>query len=344
MTLHLLRTLANASNDVTAELVADAVMLMTKTMPYLVPDALKLLDTRLVRKESTIETRIHDETHLFGPNQKGAFVSGRDELIKSQTCGPTKEPAPGQGDRTTPRPLKERFASVDLTAPPDPASSKASGVTWPATGTAILPSTQQGNRMAQVDIKVIQIADIIGPPERSPFAALVEIGDFTICNSKIMKTAIDFKWQRVRWWVYTVFIYYTASLLVASYAMIGAAWAEQNTADGSLSDAASSGSKPAFILVIVLEVLLFVLEMAQLRAGKLQKWLSFWNVADFASIVFLLTAASGHLVEHQWHDEKRFVALLLNIAGSVGLALKWTGLLSYFDCFQCKSSVCPSGT
>eukprot|EP01046_Picozoa_sp_COSAG06_P024512 COSAG06_NODE_2001_length_7869_cov_25.334363_2_plen_1036_part_00 len=82
MTLHLLRTLANASNDVTAELVADAVMLMTKTMPYLVPDALKLLDTRLVRKESTIETRIHDETHLFGPNQKGAFVSGRDELIK----------------------------------------------------------------------------------------------------------------------------------------------------------------------------------------------------------------------------------------------------------------------
>jgi len=293
MALHFLGTLNTSMNFVTAELIADALALMAERMPHLVPDALKLLDDRLVRTETTIETLIH--------TQRDAFVSGRDELIY-----------------------------------------KASGEIWgtdPA-GNSILPSKQQGSRTAQVDIKVIQIANLIGPSDCSPFAAIVEKCGFTVCESKIMKAAIDFKWQRIRWWVCADLAYYMISLFVASATMFDSAWTAQGVADGSFSDAGIYTSKTLFVVMVILEALLLVLEILEMVVHR-HRWLNTYNIINVASILLLLTPAAVYLVAHELHAGdiawQHFSTMLLENFGSVGLGLKWLGLLGYLDSFQCKS-------
>jgi hypothetical protein len=328
MVLHLLGTLNKSMNFVTAELVADAMSLMAYKMPYLVADALKLLDDRLVQTEFTIETRIR--------TQSEAFVIGRDELVDRYTSGPGDQP----NDHAI-----ERAASTDLTAG-GPTASRASGVDpWPASGTAILPvepPNQQGNRTAQVDIKVVQIANLIGPRDCSPFEAIVENCDFAVCESTIMKAAIDFKWQRIQWYVYAELGCFLVSLFVASVAMFDSAWTAHNVADGSLSDADSSTPKTLFVLMVVLEALLLVLEMVELIVHR-SKWLKLYNCINVASILLLLTPAAIYLVARELHAGdivwQRLSTALLQSAGSVGLGLKWLGLLGYLDSFQCKPPV-----
>jgi hypothetical protein len=307
MTLHLLKTLNTSLNHVTAELVKDVVSLMSYKMHYLVPEALKLLDDRLVRTESTIETRVH--------TQRDAFVSGRDELIDRQTCGP--------GDQPKPEAVKSALVETWGT---DPA------------GNSILPSKQQGNRTAQVDIKVVQIANLIGPPEQSPFEAVVKKCDFAVCESKIMKAAIDFKWQRIRWWVCADLAYYTISLFVASAAMFDSAWTAHNVFDVEKS----ASSKTLFVVMIVLEALLLMLEMVQMIVHR-HRWLKLYNVINVASILLLLTSAAVYLAAHRLHIGdiawQRFSVMLMQNIGSMGLGLKWLGLLGYLDSFQGKSPV-----
>ena len=84
--------------------------------------------------------------------------------------------------------------------------------------------------------------------------------------------------------------------------------------------------------MIVFEIILFVLEMAQMTILGWQSWVNIYNGMNIASILLLLMAAAGYLVAEP-HVE------LLEIAGSVGLGLKWLGLLGYLDSFQCKSPV-----
>jgi hypothetical protein len=322
MVLHLLGALNTSMNCVTAALVVDAVRFMAYKMPHLVPVALKLLDDRLVRLESTIETLIH--------TQNGTFVSGRDELIGRQTT---------TGDQSKPEAVKPVASadSADLTAA-DVAAESASGEIWgtdPA-GNSILPSKQQGNRTAQVDIKVVQIANLIGPPEHSPFEAVVENCNFAVCESKIMKAAIDFKWQRIRWWVCADLAYYTISLVVASAAMLDSAWTAHNVFDVELS----ASSKTLFVVMIVLEALLLMLEMAQMIVHR-HRWMKLYNVINVASILLLLTPSTVYLAAHRLHIGdiawQRFSVTLMQNLGSMGLGLKWLGVLDYLDSFQCKS-------
>ena len=194
--------------------------------------------------------------------------------------------------------------------------------------------------MAQVDIKVIQIASFIGEPEKSPFAAVVATGDTTVCENKIMKAAIDFKWQRLRFWVFLELAYYTVSLFVASTAMIGFAWTTRNVAkaDGlnsttrtldTVVDDDDDDNTTMFCIVIVLEVLLLVYEMAQLYVLR-DLWFNLYNCMNIMSISLLLACACDSLTANE-------STVLLEHAGSAGLGLKWLGLLSYVDSFQCKS-------
>ena len=94
-----------------------------------------------------------------------------------------------------------------------------------------------------------------------------------------------------------------------------------------------------FVLMFVLEVFLFVLEMAQMRVLRWQKWLSLGNCTNIASILLLLMASLGYLVARELHVDnvawQNFSTVLLQNVGSVGLGLKWLGLLGLLDSFQC---------
>ena len=62
-----------------------------------------------------------------------------------------------------------------------------------AAGQPILPSTHSDKHTAPVDVFVVQVSDFVGPPATSPFAAIVDNCDFAVCQSKVMKAAVDFK-------------------------------------------------------------------------------------------------------------------------------------------------------
>jgi cytochrome c oxidase subunit IV len=189
---------------------------------------------------------------------------------------------------------------------------------------------------------VIQIANFIGPPDLSPFEAVVEKCDFAVCKSTIMKAAIDFKWQRIRWWVCADLACYTISLSVASAAMFGSAWTAHTVGDGSVRGHGAGTSKTAFELMIVLEALLLVLEILQAIVHR-RRWLKLQNYINTASILLLLIPAATHLVAHELHTGdiawQRFSTVLLKNLGSLGLGLKWAGLLGYLDSFQGMSPV-----
>ena len=80
-----------------------------------------------------------------------------------------------------------------------------------------------------------------------------------------MKAAVDFKWQRVRWWIMLELVIYVISLVVASSAMLVTAWEishpwEQYTA---------TSTDFLFVTVIALELCLLALEAAQIVSVKL---------------------------------------------------------------------------
>ncbi len=70
-------------------------------------------------------------------------------------------------------------------------------------------------------------------------------------------------------------------------------------------------------------------------------WLTLWNVIDLLSILLLLTTAAVYLVDHALLTDSaedaawRLLAnrVLQNI-GSIGVAVKWLGLLEYLASFQ----------
>ena len=70
-------------------------------------------------------------------------------------------------------------------------------------------------------------------------------------------------------------------------------------------------------------------------------WLTLWNVIDLLSILLLLTTAALYLVDHRLltHAAEdaswRLLAnQVLQNTGSIGVAVKWLGLLEYLASFQ----------
>ena len=70
-------------------------------------------------------------------------------------------------------------------------------------------------------------------------------------------------------------------------------------------------------------------------------WLTLWNVIDLLAILLLLTTAAVYLVDHALLTDAaedagwRLLAnKVLQITGSVGVAVKWLGLLEYLSTFR----------
>ena len=70
-------------------------------------------------------------------------------------------------------------------------------------------------------------------------------------------------------------------------------------------------------------------------------WLTLWNVIDLLAIVLLLTTAAVYLFDHALLTDaaedaawRLLATQVLQITSSVGVAVKWLGLLEYLSTFQ----------
>ena len=70
-------------------------------------------------------------------------------------------------------------------------------------------------------------------------------------------------------------------------------------------------------------------------------WLTLWNVIDLLAILLLLTTAAVYLFDHALFTDgaedaswRLLANRVLQITSSVGVAVKWLGLLEYISTFQ----------
>ena len=132
-------------------------------------------------------------------------------------------------------------------------------------GLPILPSTHPERRTAPVDIFVVQVSDFVGPPATSPFAAIVTNCGFSVCESKVMKAAVDFKWQRTSWWIKFDLTLYAISLVVASGAVLGTAWETSHPWE----QYAVTTTDSLIVSMVGLEMCLLAFEVAQIVSVSL---------------------------------------------------------------------------
>ena len=273
-------TLTTTLNDITASLVSDALSLMVLVMSHFVPRALSLLDQRLIRKENTIET------HIYTRNE--AFVSGRSRLYATEDKGPGSV-SPGW---TSSAPIV-RVASVPMMDDEHETTSGSGdrGARWGADPARpsehILPSEpvvkvgchSTKSRLAQVDIHIVQLKDLVGPPDTSAeglqwslMDAIEDQCDETVYESTIMKAAVDYKWRQTEWWVMLDLIIYLVSLVIASSAITLLAWEASNPweANGRLHQDFPHGKTTADAVVTamaMMELLRLMWECLQLVSG-----------------------------------------------------------------------------
>ena len=80
-----------------------------------------------------------------------------------------------------------------------------------------------------------------------------------------------------------------------------------------------------------------MLSVCDAQAVLRSDWLTLWNVIDLLLILLLLTTAAVYLVEHDGAEDAAWRLLanqVLQNIGSVGVAVKWLGLLEYLSSFQ----------
>ena len=132
-------------------------------------------------------------------------------------------------------------------------------------GQPILPSTHSEKHTAPVDLFVVQVSDFVGPPATSPFAAIVTNCGFSVCESKVMKAAVDFKWQRTSWWIKFDLTLYVMSLVVASGAVLGTAWETSHPWE----QYAVTTTDSLIVSMVGLEMCLLAFEVAQIVSVSL---------------------------------------------------------------------------
>jgi hypothetical protein len=134
-------------------------------------------------------------------------------------------------------------------------------------------------------------------------------------------------------------LYYVLSLLVASAAMISAAWTGSSDTRSSAANAAGSTPAPVSILfatMIVMELVLLGYESAQLWVLS-SEWGTVKNCIGLLSMLLLVTASVDFFADYQLQESWPTMAN----AGSIGLCLKWIGLLEFLGSFTCAHIIEP---
>jgi len=122
-----------------------------------------------------------------------------------------------------------------------------------------------------VDINIVQLKNIIGPPDTSEgnqwslMDAIEDECDETVYESTIMKAAVDFKWKQTESWVMLDLYIYFVSLMIAAFATIRLAWEASNPWEANelmneqgLLDHHGNTTDVLVTAMAVMELLLFI--------------------------------------------------------------------------------------
>jgi hypothetical protein len=283
--LHLMSALSSELNRVSAELIPDMLSLLSRTMPDVVAAALVILEERLLRTENTIWTRIDHRNSDEGRNW---YVSGRERLYVNQGATATAQQHAAR-DFTQQRAEKDENQATQQgpTAVEDGAFEETIEA-WPTTESstgAILPARRKsGNVVTQVDSKVLKMAGFIGPRAVtptgvqtdgiSPFADIAANCDASVFESLVMKAAVHYKWEQVKFAAYIDLVFYACSLFWASIALMLRSWEMGHP---------WLGRRPTthvlFGVVVCMETALLCWEIAQMIVQR-RGYVNLWNALD----------------------------------------------------------------
>ena len=194
------------------------------------------------------------------------------------------------------------------------------------------------------------LAHFLGEPELSPFHSIVHECSALVFESKLMRLAVQFKWETSVWPKMKLLIAgYGCALVLATAATLMSSrmggsepssderrllnivpkQSSEEQLGGSSGGTEFGGSQQTTITVLVaammgVECLSLCNELRQLVRMGLRAYFSPWNVLDSSSSILLLVGATAHFA-----DNTEGVC----IYGAFGVALKWLGFVDFLRCF-----------
>jgi WD40 repeat protein len=247
---------------------------------------------------------------------------------------------------------QEEVCGLETESLPLEADEKMSAVmsAVPAVWAGLLPGTESGKGTVLVASQVVMLAHFLGEPELSPFHSIVHECSALVFESKLMRLAVQFKWETSVWPKMKLLIAgYGCALVLATAATLMSSRmggsepssderrllnavpkkSSEEELGGSSGGTEFGGSQQTTITVLVaammgVECLSLCNELRQLVRMGLRAYFSPWNVLDSSSSILLLVGATAHFAGNTEG---------VCIYGAFGVALKWLGFVDFLRCF-----------
>ena len=123
----------------------------------------------------------------------------------------------------------------------------------------------KGAKELQCRLKVFALANFIGPPDESPFQAIVDYCDAEVFNSTILALAVQFKWEtNVSRLVSLHLGWHICVLALASATMVATTQAQLRDFDEGSSSLRVAAAQIALTVVVVLDLLKILMMLISL--------------------------------------------------------------------------------
>eukprot|EP01047_Picozoa_sp_COSAG01_P034425 COSAG01_NODE_2584_length_7418_cov_4.468643_5_plen_1380_part_01 len=245
----------------------------------------------------------------------------------------------------------EEVCGLDSAVPPMDKGAKLQELmpSVPSVWARLLPdSGSQGSVL--VASKVLLLPHFLGKPERSPFHAIVLECPAVIFQSKLMRLAVQYKWETNVWPKMKLQIAgYACCLALATVAMVltsrlgsdgltpsGNSTGPGTSGRGHLVDADFAPPAVTTALVVgmtVAEGVSLCNEAYQLVRMGWRSYVGLWNAIDSSASIVLLVGAGIHFLNDEGFGEGG------RSVGAVGVALKWLGFVDSLRCFGSTGSL-----
>ena len=192
---------------------------------------------------------------------------------------------------------------------------------------------------AQPRSRVLLLPHFLGGADDSPFHDIVRNCEEAVFESKLMRLAVQCKWQTNVWpKMRQQIVLYAVVMLLATVATVTSSRLvvdDWRLATGPLGvEATVTATLLANLLVAamaVAELCALGNELLQLTRMGLRNYVSPWNAIDCAAPIALLLGAKAHFDGGAASGVRTF--------GAAGVALKWLGFVDYTRCFASTGSL-----
>jgi WD40 repeat protein len=331
-------------NEKSGPLLTASLKLLAEETPELVLECLDQIESCAMQQHHTFRTYAHRREVLgvstlavTRPEHLNA-VDGSEEHSEESNVNLLKAVT-----KDTVRGLRKTVTKVTLSMSTSTKNDADSGKEiW----AELLPSTDKAAKEILMASKVLCLTDFIGAPENSPYHAIVERCDANVFESKLMRLATQFKWERnCRRRIHLQMMSYAACMILASFAMAASALHGPRVQFQIQYSTNYGTSLPPAIInllqgsMVAAEIVSVSNEWMQVSREGFGKYISVWNILDLTGSCLLIVGAAGHFtmndtwIQADWRLEfiRRGVSgeNIVRSAGSLGVAIKWLGFLDY---------------